>query len=237
MKMLFLMTMSMILGVGELGATSPRAHRRGGSSRHTGEKKTNLVMQLDMPDNQEVPAFTVYFNGTQQQCDDNGMATFALNHAKTPEKWYLLITKDLSPAFTEINTLATLRTLPEKEYLYYSLRWEEKPRQWIITKKDLKDKNLEVPKPNQCIILNMHPRHVAQIGKGEHATVPQMHAHMLWLPRIELKDFPNKPLARASKKSLLCSQNCRPLHQPLSRVTKEVTTGRTPVRTVQVGEA
>lgn len=235
MNIVLLMTFCLLVGASDLNALSNQ-QLRGHTRKSVSEKKTNLVLQLDMPDNQEVPEFTIYFNGTQQRCDDNGMATFALDHATTPEKWYLLITKHLSPAFVEINTLATLRTLPEKEYLYYSLRWDEKPRQWIITKKDLKDKNLEVPKPNQCVIINMHPRHIAQVGKGEFATMPQMHAHMLWLPRIELKDFPNKTLARASKKSLLCNQDCRPMHKPLCRITQEITTGRTPVRTAQLRE-
>jgi hypothetical protein len=150
----------------------------------------------------DIPEFRVFFEGQEALTDENGFFTFPINDNDL-QKYRLIITRKIQHVVDKKNTFASLKVIPDKNYLGYSFkRLGHNQGIWLQKEKKLNHKNFVIPK-NSIIIL-VDPKYVEKIEEWNVA----LSDNFIKLPRIVLKSkIELTKLKRISAKSLLCLED------------------------------
>ncbi|PCI74438.1 hypothetical protein COB28_01280, partial [Candidatus Dependentiae bacterium] len=137
------------------------------TGRHTDQtaNKRQVVVQLDMPDHEDVPEICLYLNGNQKISDNTGMNRFPAPD-KIPSKWYYLITRHFNPTASQVNNVTTFSIAADKAHRLFSCKWNDELKEWIIKEKteaSLAKRSYNLKHPKETIIVNMHPRYLDSI--------------------------------------------------------------------------
>ncbi len=150
----------------------------------------------------DIPEFRVFFEGQETLTDEDGFFSFPINDQDI-QKYRLIITRKIQHVVDKKNTFASLKVIPDKNYLGFSFkRLGHGQGIWLQKEKKLNRKNFVIPK--NSIILLVDPKYVERIEEWN----VNLADNFIKIPRIVLKStIEFDKLKRISAKSILCLED------------------------------
>lgn len=163
--------------------------------------------------NNQIPNFRIYFRGKETISDKEGFFSINIDEGRI-DQYTLVFTKYPQPYHDKHNTLKGLKILPNASYKCITYRGIG--RQWIPRETYIDKRTLEIPK--DAIVVLVDPKYIDHLD----AWNLTLGYNFVQLPRIVLKaNIKNKPLNRASAKSLLSSLDLLPFHEEVVQEIKQ----------------
>lgn len=170
--------------------------------------------QANPQKNEDMPSFRVYFKGKETKSDAECFFSINVEDEKI-DHYTLVLTKYPKPTPQKYNTLSGLRILPNMNYTCFSS--QKVGNQWILRQIKLDPNSLEIPK--DAVVIHLDPKYIDHIDTWNLT----LNNNFIQLPRIVLKtDLLDKPLERASAKSLLSSLDAAPFHEEVTQDVKKI---------------
>ncbi len=172
-------------------------------------------------DSEDVPQFKVYFEGMETTNNDEGFFKFPVDCGNI-EKYAIIICNKIKHTFGGHNTVDSFGLIPDMNYRYfYFKRNKDGSSGWTQQEKDLRRRNLRIPR--NAIVITVNPVYFDRL---ETTWPGDYGSSTLKLPRIVFKAGHRAKLERKAIKSLLHGLDMSPFHTDVKHVSREIGDGK-----------